>query len=326
MRAFAEKTNIPFLATPMGKGVIDDKSPLAAGSARSYILQNADVIFLAGARLNWILHFGLPPRFRKDVKIIQLDNDPHEFNTNVKAEIPLFGDAKVILGQLEKSVTQQLCDTNSPWRQEIKKRCDANLKKSLALYADREIPMNYYSSMKIIEDHIQALKTDYIFVSEGSNTMDIGRTIFMNNSAKQRLDAATFGTMGVGFGFAIAAQHLFPKKKVIMVVGDSAFGFSGMEIETAVRYRLPLKCIIINNNGITSGIDEIDPESANPMDIAPTSLSPTARYDMIATAFGGKGAEIKTHDELAKTLPEMLNDNNLWILNVRIDPFAGKKS
>mmetsp|Transcript_97914 Transcript_97914/g.134645 ORF Transcript_97914/g.134645 Transcript_97914/m.134645 type:complete len:213 (-) Transcript_97914:53-691(-) len=186
--------------------------------------------------------------------------------------------------------------------------------------------MNYYSSMKIIEDHIQALKTDYIFVSEGSNTMDIGRTIFMNNSAKQRLDAATFGTMGVGFGFAIAAQHLFPKKKVVMVVGDSAFGFSGMEIETAARYRLPLKCIIINNNGITSGTDEIDPDCANPMDIAPTTLSPSARYEMVATAFGGKGAEIKTHDELAKTLPVMLNDDNLWILNVRIDPFSGKKA
>jgi len=111
-----------------------------------------------------------------------------------------------------------------------------------------------------------------------------------------------------------------------MVVGDSAFGFSGMEIETAARYRLPLKCIIINNNGIGSGTDEIDPEEANPKDIAPTSLLPTARYEYVSQAFGGKGAEIKTHDELAKVLPEMLGDNNLWILNVRIDPFSGKKA
>lgn len=131
--------------------------------------------------------------------------------------------------------------------------------------------------------------------------------------------------MGVGFGFAIAAQHLFPKKKVIMVVGDSAFGFSGMELETAARYRLPLKCIIINNNGIGTGIDEITPEESNPKDIAPTSLSPIAQYEKISHAFGGKGQEVKTHDELAKVLPELLNDDNMWVLNVRIDPFSGKK-
>jgi 2-hydroxyacyl-CoA lyase 1 len=98
MRAFVEKTNIPFLATPLGKGVVRDDDPRNAGSARSLILGNADVIFLCGARLNWILHFGLPPRFKSDVKIIQLDNDPLEFNTNVKPALPLCGDAKVILG------------------------------------------------------------------------------------------------------------------------------------------------------------------------------------------------------------------------------------
>ena len=99
MRAFVEKSQIPFLATPMGKGVISDYSPFSAASARSYVLQNADVIFLCGARLNWILHFGLPPRFRADVKIIQLDSDPLEMHTNVHSAVPLCGDAKVILGQ-----------------------------------------------------------------------------------------------------------------------------------------------------------------------------------------------------------------------------------
>jgi len=118
--------------------------------------------------------------------------------------------------------------------------------------------MNYYSTLKIIEDAIHKLPQDFFLVSEGSNTMDIGRAILSNTNAKQRLDAATFGTMGVGFGFAIAAQSLYPKKKVVMVVGDSAFGFSGMEIETAARYKLPLKVIIINNNGIGQGVEFIE--------------------------------------------------------------------
>lgn len=107
MRALVEKTGIPFLATPMGKGVVSDFSPLSAARARSHALQNADVIVLCGARLNWILHFGLPPRFKKDVKIIQIDNDPLEMNTNISAFLPLCGDLKAILGQMSQGVTKQ---------------------------------------------------------------------------------------------------------------------------------------------------------------------------------------------------------------------------
>ena len=98
MRAFIERSNLPFLATPMGKGIVKDSDIRSVGSARTFVLKNADVIFLCGARLNWILHFGAPPRFRPDVKIIQLDNDPLEMNTNIKSEVALCGDAKTLLG------------------------------------------------------------------------------------------------------------------------------------------------------------------------------------------------------------------------------------
>jgi len=127
MRAFIDKTQVPFLSTPMGKGVVPDDHHLNAGSARSYILQNADVIFLCGARLNWMLHFGLPPRFKPDVKFIQLDNDPLEFGTNVKAAIPLCGDAKTILGQLNEKVTAPFCSKDSQWMKNIAVRCEAKI-------------------------------------------------------------------------------------------------------------------------------------------------------------------------------------------------------
>lgn len=155
--------------------------------------------------------------------------------------------------------------------------------------------MNYYSVLKIIEDSIHKMKEDYIIVSEGSNTMDIGRTILSNTAARQRLDAGTFGTMGVSFGFAIAAQSLYPEKKVVMVVGDSAFGFSGMEIETAVRYNLPLKVIIVNNNGIGSGVEELEKNAA---DIPVNALTPSSKYELLSIAFGGKGAAVKDHKSL----------------------------
>lgn len=249
---------------------------------------NADVILLCGARLNWILHFGLPPRFKKDVKIIQLDNDPLEAHNNIRSEVALIGDARVILPQLTKAISEPIMLKSSPWWKKMTELCEKNAKTAGEMMANRDIPMNYYSPLKIVEESIQKMSGDYIIVSEGSNTMDIGRTILSNTKARQRLDAGTFGTMGVGFGFAIAAQAYHPEKKVIMVVGDSAFGFSAMEVETACRYNLPLKIIIINNNGVSYG-SETKSKDDNALNLPVTHLNPEARYEMIAQAFGGKG-------------------------------------
>jgi 2-hydroxyacyl-CoA lyase 1 len=216
-----------------------------------------------------------------------------------------------------------LCPRTSEWWKAINEKIRANAEASAKLTSDITVPMNYYAPLKIIDDALQKQPSDFILVSEGSNTMDIGRTLLSNDHAKQRLDAGTFGTMGVGLGFAIAAQSLHPDKKVVMVMGDSAFGFSGMEVETACRYGLPLKIIIINNSGITRGMEE-SPDNKN--EIPVTGLTPKARYEKMAEAFGGKGACVSTHQELKDKLEEMLADRaNLWILNVLIDPYAGRK-
>jgi 2-hydroxyacyl-CoA lyase 1 len=205
IRSFLEKSNLPFLATPMGKGIVSDFDKRSVGSARTFVLKNADVIFLCGARLNWILHFGTSPRFNKNVKFIQLDSDPLEMHTNVKAEIPLVGDAKTILNQLADATSSPLISNDSAWWKALNEQTHKNKLVAESMMADRAIPMNYYSVLKVVEDAIHKNSKDFILVSEGSNTMDIGRTILSNTEARQRLDAGTFGTMGVGFGFAIAA-------------------------------------------------------------------------------------------------------------------------
>jgi len=225
------------------------------------------------------LHFGTSPRFNKNVKFIQLDSDPLEMHTNVKAEIPLVGDAKTILNQLADATSSPLISNDSAWWKALNEQTHKNKLVAEQMMADRAIPMNYYSVLKVVEDAIHKNSKDFILVSEGSNTMDIGRTILSNTEARQRLDAGTFGTMGVGFGFAIAAQTLYPQKRVIMVVGDSAFGFSGFELETAARYKLPLKVIIINNSGIGSGVEELE---SNNKDIPVNALLPGAKYEMLA--------------------------------------------
>lgn len=326
MQEFVERVNMPFLSTPMGKGVITDDHPLYIGPARSLALKEADVIFLCGARLNWILHFGKPPRFLKDVKIIQLENDPHEISQNLKSEVVLFGDAKAILGQMNDyhESGSWSYESDTPWWGDLKTKIDKNQKLNdfMGQAPEPGKPLNYYNSIGAVERHIPK---DCMLIGEGANTMDIGRTILKNHFPKQRLDAATFGTMGIGFPAAIAAAAVHPEKRVVMVMGDSAFGFSAMELETAARYKMNLVCVIINNNGIYAGVDSID-QDGDPESIPVTALNPANKYELLSEAFGGIGLAVKTADELENALTQAFDTpDRMFVINVAINPSGEKK-
>ena len=325
MREFVENTNLPYLATPMGKGILPDDHPQYVGSARSLALKAADVVLLCGARLNWILHFGKFPRFRKDVKFIQIENDPTDIDNNVKSEVVLYGDAKMVLAQLNEELKSNPISfdlTSSDWAIKLNKKIEDNKVSTAKLYTTPTMPMNYYNSLSIVE---KFLPKDCIIVNEGANTMDIGRTILKNYASKHRLDAGSYGTMGIGFPFALAAKAVHPEKKVVLVIGDSAFGFSAMELETAQRYGLNMTVIIINNNGIFSGVYELDHKDGN-ASIPVNGLSPTAKYELMGDAFGGKGYRVSTPEELEKALEEPMNEDNLSVINVLIDPAGMKKA
>lgn len=333
LKQFIETTGIPFLPTPLGKGVIDDNHPLNVGPARSQALGGADVILLVGARLNWILHFGKPPRFRPDVKIIQVDINAEELNTNVQNAVSLCGDVDSIVSQLNAGMKQHFpskFSSSSEWWKALSAKIENNRRASEELYKEYELPMSYYRAFHEIK---QLIPEDCIYVSEGANTMDIGRTIIMNKYPRSRLDAGTFGTMGVGLGMAIAAAVRHPDRRVICVEGDSAFGFSGMEVETACRYKLPIIFIIINNNGIYGGLDpdswagivEEQPVDQLPIELPVSSLLPEARYERIVEAFGGKGYFCVTPEELSAALKDALASKTTCLINTMISPFSSRK-
>ena len=319
VRDFIEKTRLPFLPSPMGKGVVPDDHRLSVASARSDALKNADAVLLLGARLNWILHFGLPPRFREDVKIVQVDVCAEEIGTNVPTEVALVGDARAIVGQLNAALDDEPWShpAETPWRKELADAGAANRAAVEAMEADRSVPMGYYRVLAEIRD--QAPR-DAMLVCEGSNTMDISRTVLPNHDARERLDAGTFGTMGVGLGFAIAAAAVHPGRKVVCVEGDSAFGFSGMEVETACRYGMNITFVIVNNNGIGAGLPDFDRSNVPPM-----VYTPQARYEKMIEGFGGRGWFATTPDELASALKEALAQTTPTIVNVAIDPRAQRK-
>ncbi|XP_014645220.1 PREDICTED: 2-hydroxyacyl-CoA lyase 1 isoform X3 [Ceratotherium simum simum] len=300
IRKLVEQCKLPFLPTPMGKGVIPDNHPNCVGAARSRALQFADVIVLFGARLNWILHFGLPPRYQPDVKFIQVDICAEELGNNVRPAVTLLGDIN--------AVTKQ------------------------KLASKKSLPMNYYTVFYHVQEQ---LPRDCFVVSEGANTMDIGRTVLQNYLPRHRLDAGTFGTMGVGLGFAIAAAIVAkdrnPGQRVICVAGDSAFGFSGMEVETICRYNLPIVLLVVNNNGIYQGFDintwKEMLKFGDATAVAPAhSLLPNSHYEQVMTAFGGKGYFVQTPEELQKSLRQGLADTTKpSLINIMIEPQATRK-
>ena len=319
VREFLEATQLPYLASPMGKGVMPDDHPLSIAPARSFALQNADVVFLMGARLNWMMHFGLPPRFNDKVRVIQMDISAEEIGTNVPTEVALVGDAKAITGQLNAALKAQPWQypSETTWWTGLQKKIEENAASVETMTQDDSVPMTYYRVLRELRDLIPR---DAIIQNEGASTMDIGRTMLPNYLPRHRLDAGSFGTMGVGLGQAIAAAVVHPGKKVVCVEGDSAWGFSGMEVETAARYGLNITFIIVNNNGIGGGPNELDPAK-----VPPSAYTPAAHYEKMAEIYGGKGFFVTTPEELGPALKEALATEKPSIVNIMIDARSQRK-
>ena len=319
VREFIEATQLPYLATPMGKGVLPDDHPLSVAPARSHILQNADLIFLMGARLNWMLHFGHQPRFDPNVRIVQMDIHQEEIGTNVPTEVALVGDAKAITAQLNASLKANPWQypSETTWWTGINAKIEGNRQQTEEMMADESVPMSYYRVYKEIRE---LLPKDCIIQNEGASTMDIGRTMMPNFLPRHRLDAGTFGTMGVGLGQAIAAAAVHPEKKVVCIEGDSAFGFSGMEVETAARYGLNITVIIINNNGVGGGPDTLDPAK-----VPPSAYTPQAHYEKMAEIYGGKGFFVTQPSELRPALEAAMATDKPSIVNIMINARSQRK-
>ena len=320
VRRFIEETQMPFLPSPMGKGVVPDGHPLSVAAARTYALQNADLVFTIGARLNWIMHFGLPPRFREDLRVVQLDVAAEEIGSSVPAEAALVGDAKTVMAQIVAELEEEPWQiaADNPWRQALDKERKAKQESTVPMLESDEVPMNYYRPLQEIQ---RMLPRDAIVVTEGASTMDISRQVLDNYEPRKRLDAGTWGTMGVGPGFAIAAQVANPDKRVIALEGDAAFGFDGLEVEVAVRHKLPITWIVFNNNGIGGGPSNLPEGSSYP----PNAFVPNARYDKVIEAFGAKGYHVETPEELRTALEESFDSGETTLINVTINPDAKRR-
>lgn len=323
IRALVEKTGIPFLPMSMAKGILPDTHPLSAGAARSTVLKDADVIIMIGARLNWLLSHGKGKTWGEpgSKKFIQIDIDPKEMDSNVAIAAPVVGDIASCVSALLNAMGEKWPVPPSDWIKAVNVKKEANIAKMAPRLMKNSAPMDFHSALGALRTVIKE-RPDAILVNEGANTLDQARGIIDMYQPRKRLDVGTWGIMGIGMGFAVAAA-VETGKRVLAVVGDSAFGFSGMEVETICRYKLPVCVVVFNNNGMYRGT-EVNPGGGP--DVATTVFVKDARYEKLMEAFGGIGVHVTTPDELKRAVGEAMQSGKPTLVNAAIDPAAGSES
>ena len=321
IKALVEKSGIPFLPMSMAKGLLSDMHPQCAGAARSNVLRDSDVVLMIGARLNWLLSHGKGKSWGEaPKKFIQIDIEPREMDSNAEIAAPLVGDIGSCVAALLDGMGSHWTAPPAEWTAAINGKRDDNVAKMAPRLMNNNSPMDYHGALGALRTVIKE-RPDTILVNEGANTLDLARGIIDIYKPRKRLDVGTWGVMGIGMGQAIAAA-VETGNRVLAVEGDSAFGFSGMEVETICRYNLPICIVVFNNGGIYRGTD-VNAESADP---ATTVFVPGARYDMIMTAFGGVGVQAESPDALKRAVDEALISGKPTLINAVIDPAAGSES
>src|SRR5215204_1690142 len=319
IRALVEKSGIPFLPMSMAKGLLPDTHPQCAGAARSTVLAGSDIVMLIGARLNWLLSHGKgkawgPPHSKR---FIQIDIEPKEIDSNVEIVAPVVGD----IGSCVKALLAGMGDkwTKAPqdWIASVNAKKENNIGKMAPRLMNNNVPMDYHGALGVLRTIIKE-RPDAILVNEGANTLDLARGIIDMYQPRKRIDVGTWGIMGIGMGYAIAGA-VETGKPVLAIEGDSAFGFSGMEVETICRYKLPVCIVIFNKDGIYRGTD-VNNVSSDP---ATTVFVKGSRYDKMMEAFSGVGVNATTADELRRAVNQAMDSGKPTLVNAVIDPAAG---
>jgi oxalyl-CoA decarboxylase len=321
IKTLVERSGVPFLPMSMAKGLLSDLHPQCAGAARSTVLKDADVVMLIGARLNWLLSHGKGKSWGDaPKKFIQVDIEPKEMDSNVEIVAPVVGDIGSCVAAFLDAMGANWQAAPADWLGKVTAKRDENVAKMAPKLMSNASPMDYHGALGALRAIITE-RPDTIFVNEGANTLDLARGVIDMHKPRKRLDVGTWGVMGIGMGYSIAAA-IETGHPVLAVEGDSAFGFSGMEVETICRYRLPICIVIFNNDGIYRGTD-INSAGADP---ATTVFVKGSRYDKMMEAFGGVGVNATSPDELKRAVNAALDSGKPTLINAVIDPAAGSES
>jgi len=306
-QAFVEATGIPFYTTPISRGTVPEDHELAFLNARAKAFSEVDVLLAVGTRFNFVIQFGRPPRFAADAKIIHVDVNPTELNHNRPADVPIAGDARAVLEQLTREARGKI-DKNrySRWTSKLRVLDTEKASEMDKQMSSEDTPIHPLRLCKEVRDF---LKRDAILVVDGQEILNYGRQSIPTYVPGHRLNSGAFGCMGVGLPFGVGAKVAKPNTQVVVLHGDGSYGINAMEIDTAVRHKIPVLCVISNNGGWT----------ADPKQDKPGRNLGYSRYDKMAQDFGAHGEYVEKPHEIRPALERAAASGKPAVVNVITD-------
>ncbi len=318
---FAERAGVPVFMNGAGRGCLPSDRAFAFAHARGFALSHADLVIVLGAPLDFRLGYGRPPTFAEDVTVVMVDSDPTELGRNRPLALGLAGHIGLILRQVLDALPQGVSSRFEKWVGQVRDREREGREKLEAEARSDQVPISHY---RWAHEVAQVVDASTIVVGDGGDVVGCASKFLALQRPGQWLDPGPFGCLGIGPSFAIAAKLLHPDRRVLLISGDGAFGLNGMELETAVRFNLPLTCIIGNDGGWgqirNPQISFWGEERA-----VGTSL-PFTRYDRLVEALGGRGLLITEPREIRPALEKALASDEVWCLNAMLDPAAYRKT
>jgi thiamine pyrophosphate-dependent acetolactate synthase large subunit-like protein len=318
---FADVAGAPVFMNGAGRGALPAEHPLAFAQARGFALGQADVVVVLGAPLDFRLGYGRPPTFAENARVGMVDCDPEELGRNRPLAVGIVGHIGRVLGQLTAALPAGGAARLADWRARVAARESESRARLDAQCEAHDIPVSHYRWAAEIARHVTP---DTIVVGDGGDVVGCASKIVRLHRPGQWLDPGPFGCLGVGPPFAIAAKLLHPDRRVLLIAGDGAFGLNGMEMETAVKFRLPITCIIGNDGGWgqirNPQLSFFGEERA-----VATSL-PTTRFDLLVEALGGRGVLVRDPKEIGPALERALSSDDVWCINVLLDPAAYRRT
>ena len=316
LRAFVERSGIPFYATPQGRGAIPEDHELSFLEARSTAFRESDLVIVCGTRLNYVIGHARAPRFSAEAKFIQIDIDGTELGRTRKVDVGIIGDVGAVLQQF---VDQDQGNLNreryQAWVRQLREVSAAKSKQlDLALNSD-SVPIHPARLCKEIRDQ---LPRDAYLVVDGSQILDWGRQAMPSFMPAHRMNSGTFGTMGVGLPYAIGAKVAAPDKTVLVLHGDGSFGMNGFEMDTALRHKVPVTCVISNNGGWTAA-DNFDTDGVTPLQNKAGRNLGFTRYDLMFGAIGCHAEFADKPDQIAPAIKRAIASGKPAVVNVITD-------
>ncbi len=321
LRRFCETAQVPVYLNGAGRGCLPAGHPLFFQHTRKEALSGADVVFVIGTPFDFRLNYGSEPTFSAETKIVQVDIDPTELGRNRRVEVGIIADSHSALTAFADAAPRVQRDT---FLSGLRAREQKRLQDLEAWTKDDSVPIHHYRLAKEMSDVANSAGQDPVFIADGGNWVAMAAKVIELRQPGRWLDPGPLGCLGVGAPFAIASKVLHPERTHWVIQGDGSFGLNGMDFETAVRFKLPMVCVV--GNDAAWGQIRLPQVGMFGEDKSPATLLAPTRYDKVVEALGGYGEHVTEPAQIRPALERAVASGTVACVNVMLDPEAPMKA